>query len=297
MNYETTANASVSSPVSMPFWTRFATASRDLSPFCLGVDPSREVLAGWGLDADIDGLRRFCDEVLACAREHVAVVKPQVAFFEAFGPAGMETLQSFMRDARAAGLLVIADAKRGDVGSTMDAYGQAWLGDDAPFACDAVTISPYLGLGAYTGFLERAADSGTGVFVVVRSSNPEAAELQDALINGKTIADHLAVQISAFNQHRLDRFGNGPVGAVVGATLGAGAAQTIAALPTSLFLVPGLGAQGATFADVAAQFGDAVNRAVPSASRSILSLGKNPQAFRGALERHVEDARRIMRLA
>jgi orotidine-5'-phosphate decarboxylase len=189
--------------------------------------------------------------VLEAAAGSVCLIKPQVAFFEAFGPGGYECLQRLIAGARERGRLVIADAKRGDIGTSVDAYSRAWLGEESPFRVDAVTVNAYLGLGSLDPMFRRAAQTGTGVFVVVRSSNPEGATVQDSTIGGSPRADDLAQGITAYNADLCEGpHETGPVGAVIGATHGPDAARTIGLLPRSLFLVPGLGAQGATMTDV-----------------------------------------------
>jgi orotidine-5'-phosphate decarboxylase len=205
----------------------------------------------------------------------------------------MRVLADFMQQARAVGLMVIADAKRGDIGSTMEAYSRAWLGEAAPFSCDAITVSPYLGFGALRPAFEQAVVTGTGIFIVVRSSNPEGAYLQGAQVNGEPLADHLAREISSFNTDHLAPNGAGPLGAVIGGTLRSTSERTISLLDNAYCLVPGLGAQGATHADVKAQFSDARTRVIPAASRSILMLGDDREKITSALRRAVDETREL----
>jgi orotidine-5'-phosphate decarboxylase len=163
-----------------PFRTRLRDAVAAHGPLCVGIDPHPGLLSGWGLDADPSGVERFARGAVEALAGHVAVLKPQVALFEVFGAAGLAALERTLADARDAGVLTIADAKRGDIGSTMAGYARAWLADDAPLASDAMTLSPYLGVGALAPALDLAAATGRGVFVLARTSNPEAAGVQSA---------------------------------------------------------------------------------------------------------------------
>ncbi|SLN69151.1 orotidine 5'-phosphate decarboxylase [Roseivivax jejudonensis] len=278
--------------VSRPFAARFADIADRRSAFCFGADPSPAVLRDWGLPADATGLADFVSIVLeAVEAGHVGLLKPQVAFYEAFGPAGMAELARLIAGARNRGLLVIADAKRGDIGTSSAGYGAAWLGRGG-FDADAVTLTAYLGLGALSPVFDRAADTGSAAFVVVRSSNPEGAALQSALSGDVAVADRLAAEIEAENA-RLAPGATGPVGAVIGATLGAEATRTVAAMPSALFLVPGLGAQGGTLEDMARIFVGAEARVIPTASRAILAAGPSVADLRTALARNAEAAMRL----
>ncbi|MCW2553081.1 MAG: orotidine 5-phosphate decarboxylase, partial [Mycobacterium sp.] len=151
-------------------------------PLCLGIDPHPELLTAWGLPVDVAGLNAFCD-VCVAAYSGFAIVKPQVAFFESYGAAGYSVLETTIAELRDAGVLVLADAKRGDIGTTMAAYAAAWAGD-SPLACDAVTASPYLGFGSLRPLLDTAAAHDRGVFVLAATSNPEGASVQCAVANG-----------------------------------------------------------------------------------------------------------------
>ena len=190
------------SPAPGSFAARVASAVAATGPLCAGIDPSSDLLHRWGLTDDPDGLRRFglrCVEAFAGV---VPVVKPQVAFFERFGSAGLAALEAVVAEARSAGLLVIGDAKRGDIGTTMEAYASAWLDPDSPLAVDAVTAVAYLGLGALEPEFDLAARHGLGVIVVVRSSNPEGRTLQEARTDdgkGPAIEDHLLDAIAHLN--------------------------------------------------------------------------------------------------
>ncbi|SFD98045.1 orotidine-5'-phosphate decarboxylase [Roseivivax sediminis] len=263
------------------FAERFADLAARRSGFCMGMDPSPQVLRDWGLPVSVAGLADFVSIALEAAEGSVAVVKPQVAFFEAFGPAGMAELGRLISGARARGLLVIADAKRGDIGTSSAAYARAWLGPGG-FDADAVTLNTYLGLGALGPVFERAQEVGGGTFVVVRSSNPEGSALQSADMGGLPLADRVADAMRERNA-QLAPGGVGPVGAVIGATLGAEAARTVQRLPNALFLVPGLGQQGATMDDLAKLFGAAGPRVVPTSSRAVLAAGPRVAALKARL--------------
>ena len=257
----------------MSFGSRVADAVAVHGPLCAGIDPSAGLLERWGLDTDAGGLRQFglrCVEAFAGV---VPVVKPQVAFFERCGSAGIAALEEVIAEARSAGLLVIADAKRGDIGSTMEAYASAWLDPGSPLGADAVTAVPYLGLGALQPLIDLAAAGGRGVIVVVRSSNPEGRPLQEALTGrgqGPSVEDLLLGEIAGLNAD--GRVPPGTVGAVVGATLEPSAfpLKTLG----GVILAPGVGAQGAGAAEVAALFaGCPAGSVLASASRSVLAAG------------------------
>ncbi|WP_404313457.1 orotidine-5'-phosphate decarboxylase [Agrococcus terreus] len=234
---------------------------------CAGIDPHPALLDAWGLGRDAGGAERFGRAVVEAAAGRVGVVKPQVALFEAFGAAGLGALERVLADARAAGLVVIADAKRGDIGSTNAGYAGAWLTPGSPLEADALTVSPYLGVGALDGLLEAAERAGKGAFVLAATSNPEAAALQLARhADGRTVAQGVAEAVAARNAET--RAGHG---IVVGATIDR-AAFGIAPDPATPILAPGFGAQGARFADLGALFpSDAL--VLASASRSLLVHG------------------------
>ncbi|SJZ53760.1 orotidine-5'-phosphate decarboxylase [Consotaella salsifontis] len=278
-------------PSKEPFHARWSRLAKDLSPLCVGLDPAPATLAAWGLDETPDGVRRFCLSLLDACEGHVAVVKPQVAFFEAFGPAGFEVLAEVMEDARRRGILVIADVKRGDIGTSTAAYARAWLETSGSgFRADAITAHAYLGVEALRPLFDTAAANGGTVFVVVRSSNPEGAGLQNADHSGRPVADVVADGIAKVN-HAFP--GEVPASAVMGATLGEEAKRTLALMPKALFLVPGLGAQGASLDDIASLFGSAADRAIPTASRSVAHAGPDAAALRSAVATLAREARRL----
>jgi orotidine-5'-phosphate decarboxylase len=260
----------------LTFASRFAAVRRAQGPLVFGLDPSAGLLEIWGLGDSADGLDQFADLALQAASGTVGLIKPQSAFYERHGWRGIRTLQRLIADARGEGLLVILDVKRGDVGSTTDAYAQAYLGKDAPLAADAITVHPYLGTGAMAAYVSRAHESGSCVLVVTRSSNPEGRAIQSAAAGpGRSVEQDLLHQIRQLND-RLAPGGIGPVGAVIGPTHIEPELDLAAA--RGLFLAPGVGTQGATPADVARVFAACPDRVMPSASRSLLSAG--PQVSR-----------------
>ena len=274
-----------------PFAERVAGAVARWGPVCVGIDPSPALLAHWGLGDDAGGLRAFSSRCVEALAGVVPVVKPQVAFFERHGSAGMAVLETVVAEAMSAGLIVIADAKRGDVGSTVEAYADAWL--RGPFAADALTAHPYLGLGSLAPMVTAARETGRGVLVVVASSNPEGRTVQEAVTaDGRTVEESLLAGIGALNREEAagaDGAGtaSGAVGArgAVGAVVGATRAQ--AGVPLSsvggVLLAPGVGAQGATPGDVARLFeGCPPGSVLPSVSRSVLAAG--PGGLRDAAQ-------------
>ena len=274
------------------FGTRLAAATAARGPLCVGIDPHPELLDAWGLESNVDGLARFCD-ICVEAYADFAVVKPQVAFFEAYGSAGFAVLERTIAALQAAGILVLADAKRGDIGSTMAAYAQAWAGT-GPLAADAVTASPYLGFGSLTPLLEVAAAHGRGVFVLAATSNPEGAGVQRAVVDpgvsGRTVAQSIVDAAAAVNRasaaaavNRADPARPGSVGVVVGATLGV-AVPDVGDLGGPV-LVPGVGAQGGRPEALAGLGGARPGQLLPAVSREVLRAGPEPRAVRVAAER------------
>ena len=258
------------------FGARLAAATAERGPLCLGIDPHPELLTAWGLTTDADGLSAFCD---VCVRAFAgfAVVKPQVAFFESHGAAGYSVLERTIAGLRESGVLVLADAKRGDIGSTMAAYAAAWAGD-SPLACDAVTASPYLGFGSLRPLLDTAASHGRKVFVLAATSNPEGASVQRATVDGRTVAQSVVDDVAAEN----GLAGTGSVGVVVGATLSD--VPDLSALGGPV-LVPGVGAQGGRPDALAALGGAAPGTVLPAVSREVLRAGPDVAALRAAGER------------
>ncbi len=276
------------------FAARFAAVRAARGPLAFGLDPSADLLDAWGLGDSADGLDRFADIVLEAAAGAVGLVKPQSAFYERHGWRGVRTLQRIVASAREAGLLVILDIKRGDVGSTNDAYAEAYLGKGAPLAADAITVHPYLGLGAMGTFVSRAAESGSCLLIVTRSSNPDGRQIQAAVAGNcgeRSVEQDLLLQIGALNA-ALAPGEIGPVGAVIGPTHMTPRLDLAAA--NCLFLAPGVGAQGATPGDVATVFAACRDRVMPSASRSLLSAGPQVSRLRDAVSALAAEFRTVL---
>ncbi|MFC9327769.1 orotidine-5'-phosphate decarboxylase [Kitasatospora sp. NPDC057015] len=267
-----------------PFGTRLRHALDTRGQLCVGIDPHASLLAAWGLGDDIAGLETFSRTVVEALADRVAVLKPQAAFFERFGSRGVAVLEQSVADARAAGALVLMDAKRGDIGSTMAAYADAFLSPSSPLFSDAVTVSPYLGFGSLRPALDLARANGAGVFALALTSNPEGAEVQRAVgAGGETVAASVLRQLAAENAGAEPL---GSFGAVVGATLADAGVDLAINGP---LLAPGIGAQGATMADLPRVFGGAVRNVVPSVSRDVLKHGPSVPALREAALRFVEE--------
>lgn len=233
------------------------------------MDPSGDILDDWGLGDTSDGLERFIDIVLPVAADTVGLIKPQAAFYERHGWRGIRALARLIDEARSAGLLIVLDAKRGDVGSTNQAYAEAYLGPDAPMRVDALTLHPYLGVAAMGAFIERAAESGSCLLVVTRSSNIEGRSVQASIgSGGRSVEQSLLDAIRELNAE-LAPGEIGPVGAVIGPTHMD--PRLDLAAPNALYLAPGVGQQGATPDDVARVFSSCPDRVFPSASRSLLT--------------------------
>lgn len=248
---------------------------------CVGIDPHESLLHEWGLPASASGAREFGLRVVDAAAGRVGVVKPQVAFFERYGATGYGALENVLASARAAGLLVIADAKRGDVDSTVEAYGEAWLTPGAPLEADALTVVAYQGLGSLDGVIARADAAGKGVFVLTATSNPEAAVTQRSeRADGRTVASGLVADIRARRSPSL--------GVVVGATVDVAdyriALGDLVGIP---ILAPGFGVQGAQLAQLHQLFGPAAPNTLANVSRSV--LGGGPAELASAIDRAKEE--------
>lgn len=275
-----------------PFGARLREAVARRGRLCVGIDPHAALLQRWGLDDDVNGLAQFTRTVVEALAERVAVVKPQSAFFERFGSRGIAILESAIGDLRAAGALVLLDVKRGDVGSTIEGYADAYLHPSSSLYVDAITASPYPGVGALAPMFARARSYGGGVFVLALTSNPEAATIQRARIaGGRLVAQHVVDEISQLNADDAARGraaervgeGAGSFGVVIGATVGAGELD-LAGLGGPI-LAPGLGAQGATAADLAHRFGGGLGAVLPSYSREVLAAGPSVSGLRAAADR------------
>jgi orotidine-5'-phosphate decarboxylase len=269
-----------------PFGARLHRAMRDRGQLCVGIDPHASLLTGWGLGDDVAGLERFTMTVVEALGDSVAAFKPQSAFFERFGSRGIAVLERAVAEARARGALVLMDAKRGDIGSTMTAYAATYLDPDSPLFSDAVTVSPYLGFGSLRPALDAAAAAGSGVFVLALTSNPEGAQVQRATAaDGRSVAQTVLDAIAAENAGATPL---GSVGAVIGATIGDARADLAVGGP---LLAPGVGAQGAAPADLPAVFGAALPDVLPSVSRDVLRHGPDAGRLRAAVDSYVEQVR------
>jgi len=260
----------------LSFGGRLGAAFSEYGQLCLGIDPHAELLTAWGLSDSASGVKEFGLRVIEAATGRVGIVKPQVAFFERHGAAGYLALETVIAEARAAGLIVIADAKRGDVGSSVEAYGEAWLMPGSPLESDAMTISPFLGVASNNAVFELAARSLKGVFVLAGTSNREAFGIQSARVGGGaetavTLAAAIIDEVESLNPVG-DRLGS--IGVVLGATLALEELGVqLSQHDRAPILAPGFGAQGAKLRDVARLFGVATPRIVATVSRSVLVAG------------------------
>ena len=281
-----------------PFGARLATAMADRGPVCVGIDPHPGLLADWGLTDDAAGLREFSARVLDAVGGRVAAIKPQAAFFERHGSAGIAVLEELLADAKSADTLTIVDAKRGDIGSTMSAYADAFLRDGAPLAGDALTVSPFLGFGSLQPAIDLALATGRGLFVLCLTSNPEGAQVQHArqAPDEASVAAQIAAAAAALNATELNAAllnaaeaaasvqALGSIGLVVGATVGDAAQLTgtdLSAVNGPL-LAPGVGAQGGGAAELRAVFGSARHQVLASTSRGVLRAGPQVADLRQA---------------
>ncbi|WP_370287856.1 orotidine-5'-phosphate decarboxylase [Cryobacterium sp. TMT1-19] len=263
---------------------------------CVGIDPHAWLLTDWGLPDTAAGAESFGRQVVAAAAGQVGLVKPQVAFYERFGSAGYLALERVLADARAAGLLTIADVKRGDLGTSVEAYGQAWLSEESPLEVDAITVNAYMGVGSLEPVFSLAAQTGKGIFVLAATSNPEAAALQRAVIaEGNQTGQSVAQSVFGAVTERNARSGAsslGSVGVVLGATLDLatfGLDLSVApARGLTPILAPGFGHQGAQVADLKNLYGGYAEGVIVSESRSVLAVG--PDRIKQAIARRVVEA-------
>jgi orotidine-5'-phosphate decarboxylase len=262
------------------YGVRLAKAVADRGPLCVGIDPHPGLLDAWDLPRTAAGLERCARGMVAALGQQVAVFKPQSAFFEPYGSAGIAVLERTLADITAAGALSLLDVKRGDMRSSMDAYAAAYLTDGAPLAADAITVNPYLGFRSLAGAIELALRHGRGVYVLALTSNPEGREFQHARVADGRIVGQVVVEEAA----RHNPAGAlGSVGVVVGATIGRTGVD-FSGLNGSI-LAPGLGAQGATAADLAEVFGPATSLVLPTTSREVMAAGPDPVALQVAAAR------------
>lgn len=268
-----------------PFGSRLASAVSRRGPLCVGIDPHPELLRAWGLSEDAGGLERFAMTCVEALAGEVAVLKPQSAFFERYGSRGVAVLERVVEESRQAGALVLADVKRGDIGSTMAAYAAAYLAEDSPLAVDAVTLSPYLGVAALEPAFELAGSTGRGVFVLARTSNPEATAVQRAAVGppgagARTLAQAVVDEVGRRN---AGAGAVGDLGVVIGATLPDHELE-LGALGGPI-LAPGIGAQGATAGGLLRVFGESLRHVLPVSARAILRAGPDADALRAEAAR------------
>ncbi|MGB7797825.1 MAG: orotidine-5'-phosphate decarboxylase [Pseudonocardiaceae bacterium] len=281
---------STAEPADCGFGARLVAAVTARGPLCAGIDPHPELLGHWGLSDDVRGLERFALDAVEALAPEVALIKPQSAFFERHGARGIAVLERILLAARDAGALVLLDVKRGDIGSTMAAYAAAYLSDGAPLAADAITVSPYLGIGALDPAFELAGRTGRGVFVLALTSNREGADVQAAVTpTGATVAQSVVDAVAARNAGQRP---GGNVGVVVGATAPL-RALCLDALNGPI-LAPGIGAQGARLTDLPEIFGVATRRVVATTSRDLLRHGPGPASLRRAARRVADQAGAVL---
>ena len=281
----------------VPFGDRLEAVFAAYGRLCVGIDPHASLLAEWDQPDSAEGAREFGLRVVEAAADRVGIVKPQVAFFERHGAAGYAVLERIIAEARDAGLLVIADVKRGDIGTSVEAYGEAWLRPGSSLESDAMTISAYQGLGSIEQVLVSAEEAGKGVFVLAATSNPEACAIQRAVLQqssraGSTVAGAITSGVISWNQGRADASSR-PLGSA-GVVLGATADLALAGIdinsdpprPGLPVLAPGFGHQGGEIADLRVMFGSLAAGVIVSESRSILSAG--PDGIADAIARRAD---------
>ena len=279
--------------MSRRFGERIRAALSTHGPLCVGIDPHQALLAAWGLDDSAAGVREFGLRTVDAAAGRIAAVKPQVSFFERFGSAGFAALEDVLAAARAAELVVIADAKRGDIDTTMDAYAAAWFTPGSPLEADALTVNPFLGVAALESTFALAEGSGKGVFVLAATSNPEARAVQRARsTHAQTVSAAIIDEVSTRNARSTTDGEWASLGFVIGATVDWTDAGIAAFAPAAPILGPGFGAQGAGPADLLARFGTHASMVIASESRSILSAG--PDALIAAIDARAAEYREAL---
>lgn len=277
----------MTAPAPVPFGARLEAAMTERGALCAGIDPHAGLLRAWGLDDDVAGLERFALAATEALAPVCSVIKPQSAFFERFGSQGVAVLERVIALGRQAGALVLLDVKRGDIGSTSQAYADAYLDPASPLAADAATVSPYLGFGSLTPFVQTARRHGAGLFVLALTSNPEGPEVQHArVVAGGTVAGAMLGHLAALNRDETGGTGLGSFGAVVGATIDPPTPDQGVDLDCGgALLAPGFGAQGGTVDDLRRVFGVAAPRVLVSSSREVLAAGPDPAAMQAAVAR------------
>ena len=268
------------------FGVRLQERIRDLGPLCVGIDPSGTLLESWGRSDTVDGLEFFALAVLEAVIDTAAAVKPQVSYFERFGSEGYRVLERLLEEARDANVMIIADVKRGDIGSTNEGYAEAWLSDASPLRVDALTLNPYLGFESLAPFVRRAHESGRGAFVLSATSNIEGRQIQRARTVENVTVEELILRSVADINAREDTLGS--LGVVLGATRDP--PEFDLSRLGGPYLVPGVGAQGATPDQVARLFDRCPSGTVlVNVGRAILEAGPERSALRDAARRWRDD--------
>ena len=276
----------MNNPAQSMFGDRLADAVRaKKSAVCVGLDPR------WGslphsIRTGIDPSDRnaiagatecFCRHVIDAVADYAPVVKPQAAFFEQLGPSGMVVLGSVIQYARKAGLLVLLDGKRGDIGTTAEAYADAYLGESSAWQCDALTVNPYLGDDTLKPFVDSCHSRAAGIFVLVKTSNHGSGFIQDKVFAGRTVYEQIAALVQQLAEQSVGTTGYGSIGAVVGATYPEQLAKLRSQMPNTWILIPGYGAQGGTATDVAHGFDKNGLGAIVNSSRGIIFAYQTPR--------------------
>jgi orotidine-5'-phosphate decarboxylase len=272
------------------FGERLSAVFADRGQLCLGLDPHAFLLESWGLPDSAAGVRELSLRVVDAAAREIGIIKPQIAFFERHGAAGYAVLEEVIASARSAGLLVIADVKRGDIGSTISAYAEAWLTPGKTLEVDAITLSAFQGVGSITDPIARAATHGKGVFVLAATSNPEAFATQTAVLDsGVTVAAGIVEEVRAINGEAT----LGSVGVVIGATVNLeDFGIDPAALTGTPILGPGFGEQGALLSELPNLYGAVRWNVVANVGRSVLRAGAS--GIDAELARHADELRKAL---
>jgi orotidine-5'-phosphate decarboxylase len=276
----------------MTFGARFTAAVAERGQLCVGIDPHGTLLREWGYDDNVAGLEKFALGAVEAVAPYCSVVKPQSAFYERFGSGGVAVLERVIAESRAAGALVLLDVKRGDIGSTSQAYADAYLDPTSPLACDAITVSPFLGFGSLLPFVDTALRHHAGLFVLAATSNKEGPEVQEAVtrdeFGGRTVTSAMLDHLRELN---ADATPLGSFGAVVGATIDGRGLDLAFNGP---ILAPGYGEQGGTTSDLVRIFGKDAGHVLASSSRGVLRLGPDPVAMRDAVLRANDELRELL---
>ncbi|WP_370931507.1 orotidine-5'-phosphate decarboxylase [Bartonella sp. DGB1] len=272
------------------FIDRFKDAAQLYSPLCIGIDPTPEVLRAWGGNDDLLSLEKYCDQYSDILIGNVAMIKPQASFFERFGSEGIKVLEKLIAKCRKNNILVLLDAKRSDIPTTMQGYAEAYFSQNSSIRVDAITVTPFLGFDTLLPVIDLAAKNGGYVFVVTVSSNPEGINLQRALIDNKPLYQHIAEKIKHINTVIYPD--SKPCGAVVGATQTNLPAEFYDTLQTAMLLSPGIGAQGASIENLAMKH--VMNKFIPTISRQLSLIGNDQVQILDRLESFKDKARQLI---